>query len=229
MNFQDITTLNSYSGGTFTIPAQLPGNFGAVGYPILHFAGGTSLAHTWEFIPNTVPLMINPDSDSGTYTLEGVDPPVTGDRTAVRGTISYPGGGVETQFVDWDPAGSTAPAIDFGVLPQMTGVGISGSGPYLEASWNNTPETGLLALDFCSGPTVLYRIIIGSDLVALPDDNVVLLPVPPDVHSLDVKLTRVSCPGISIDGWDASAIWTDFTSFAQSAAKHLSTFPSAQP
>ena len=179
LNFNDITLLNKYTGGTYTIPSWgKPISSSAV--PILHFEGGTSVARTWEFIPTTVPFAINAGEQSGTYAMDGVDLPVPGDRPAVRASIAYPTGGVETQFINWDPTDTIAPAVAFNALPvidSVTSTTNSGQGFVLNASWTNTPAEGLLALDMCSGSSVMCRIILTSDADSVPQDMVIRVPI----------------------------------------------------
>ena len=231
MDMQPVDSLNAYTEGTYTIDPTIQED-------ILHgcaitFTGGTGLADSWEFVPNTLPELVKPDSGSGTYTVEGVDPVATGGRNAIRAAINYSVscsiasgtnwlGASEIVFADWDPSGDTLPDIDFAAVPVLTNVAYSPVDYYMTVAWTNETAEGIQVLDVTWNGSLLWRVYIDSASTELPEDTVLVSPfVGPFITTVNAALTRINCPGISLDTFDCSTIWTDAASFATSPVMKL--------
>lgn len=217
ITYNAVSELNTYSEGSFDFPAPEENNGTLTKMATVSFMGGTMLADTWEFVPNTLPVTIDADETEGTYTVQGVDPPVDGDRRAMRAHIEYFRGGSETQFVEWDPDGDTVPDITFGELPKITSTGM-GQGNFITASWDNTPEDGLLVVNVYLNGYKVQSVYVDSEAEGLPEAGV---PITPQafhfLRSLEISVERVAATDVDLNDFDAERIWAGVTSFAESA------------
>jgi hypothetical protein len=215
MNVQPIDEVKTLSTGDFSFPVPSTKKGGTLVSASLEFTAGTGLSDSWEFVPNSLPCDINSVETTGSYTLKGIDPIVTGDRYAVRANINYSSGGSETRYVDIAVPGGEND-INFGIAPVLSSISIEG-GSRINASWENEAESGLLVLEISTGNALVQRIVLDSTAEGITPNIPIYMTSASPLGRLYARIIRIGCADTDVDDFNYSDIWTNQSSISFSS------------
>jgi len=176
---------------------------------------GGCLDESCEFIPYYPAQTALVTDPSGEYSVTSFDPSVITDRDILYVNFDCWNWANVKEYIDWE-VGTDLPDLNPGVPPECgMAVCTYGDDAALTADWTNAAAEGLLliSIEGKSG-NVIWEITVANDALALPDDGIII-PVQAMLNlglfQPSIVVTRIECPVVTVDAYDAQTIWADTT------------------